>query len=932
MKYLLLALSVFALISCSAPVVKRTTLGDIDYVGKKKDTSSVLLAPKSQDDIRRAYLEYLKHVSKEDKSRVDALHRLAQLEFKLSDARSRDAHSEATGNSKDELYNASIDRSIELLQTLLRDHPGAENTDKTLYQLARAYGQRGLFDKSLETLAQLVGRYPKSPHYVESQFRLAEHAFIGNNYSKAEDIYTDILVSRNNGLFREKSRYKRGWARFKQNYYHEAIDDFIEVINMNDFDDLAKSSDTVKSNFEEYFRALGLSFTYMGGHQSLTQYFRENQKFKYIHQVYFRVSDAYLEQQRYADAAKTLEQFNKDYPQSGRLPESDLKIIDIWVASGFSANFIRSLDDFYEAYHPQSKYWSNREANQAVRAQVTASLKNFIVLASAQYHREYRSSKKETDFSRAKLWYERYLKDFQPYSRKDNIHFLYAELLSQHNNYAEALTHYETAAYDGAIIVNKDAAYATILMTAKLHQKPGDGKQQQEYLKKLVNYSHLYVQLYPGDARSMAAMTRAAEEAYREGMFKQSVDLAELYSDIPYTEATYSIHSIKAHSYFKLERYQDAETAYQALLQHYKPDRKTRVQLYDNLAFSIYNQATIAKARNNSAEALRHYIRMSEAAPASDIAATGLYEAITLTFDNKQWSETVKHIGKFQQLYPSHKLSNDVSKKLSVAYLNTNQDVAAASELIKISRTDQNIDYKIAALWKAAGLYESRKDYPAAIRAYEEYAATYQRPYPQYMESMQRLSELHGLAQNEPRASQWRNTILDADRRTPSDLKTDRTNYISSMAALHLARLVHKQYSSIKLVLPLNRSLGHKKEALQKALNLYGRASSYGIPDSATEATYAIADIYHSFSKSLLDSERPRNLNAAELEQYKILLEDQAFPFEDNAIKFYEKNLSHYKQGISNDWVQKSFGQLKLLYPARYNRNAMLEPYINVLH
>ena len=61
-------------------------------------------------------------------------------------------------------------------------------------------------------------------------------------------------------------------------------------------------------------------------------------------------------------------------------------------------------------------------------------------------------------------------------------------------------------------------------------------------------------------------------------------------------------------------------------------------------------------------------------------------------------------------------------------------------------------------------------------------------------------------------------------------------------------------------------------------------------------------------------------------------LEDQAFPFEDNAIKFYEKNLSHYKQGISNDWVQKSFGQLKLLYPARYNRNAMLEPYINVLH
>ena len=81
-----------------------------------------------------------------------------------------------------------------------------------------------------------------------------------------------------------------------------------------------------------------------------------------------------------------------------------------------------------------------------------------------------------------------------------------------------------------------------------------------------------------------------------------------------------------------------------------------------------------------------------------------------------------------------------------------------------------------------------------------------------------------------------------------------------------------------------------------------------------------------------MDSERPKHLNVAELEQYKILLEDQAFPFEDNAIKFYEKNLSHIKQAISNEWTQKSYSQLKLLFPARYNREVILETYINVLH
>jgi outer membrane protein assembly factor BamD (BamD/ComL family) len=512
------------------------------------------------------------------------------------------------------------------------------------------------------------------------------------------------------------------------------------------------------------------------------------------------------------------------------------------------------------------------------------------------------------------------------------VHFLYAELLAQHQNHAEALGHYEQAAFDGDIIVNQDAAYAAISTAAKLHQAPGEARLQKEYLQKLVHYSLLFVRLYPGHKQSTAVMTRAAEEAYREGMYQQAVELAELMAGLPYAPDTYNLHSLKAHSYFKLARYRDAEAAYQALLQHYKPDPKTRAQIGDNLAVAVYNQATAAKAKGATAEALQHYLRMSELAPASGVSATGLYEAIALAFDSKLWPETVRYIERFQRLYPSHPLARDVSKKLSVAYLSTHQESAAASELIKISRTDEDIAYKTAALWKAAELYAAKKDYPAAIKTFEEYAATYPRPYPQYLEAMHKLTELYNHTQNEARVNQWRHHILDADQRASSDVKTDRTNYIGSLAALHLARQEHKNFSSIRLALPLNRSLVHKKNALQKVLNLYGRAASYGIAETATEATYGIASVYQSFSKALLESERPRHLGAAELEQYKILLEDQAFPFEDNAIKFYEKNLAYIRQGVANEWVHKSHGQLKLLFPARYARTAMLEPYINVLH
>ena len=119
---------------------------------------------------------------------------------------------------------------------------------------------------------------------------------------------------------------------------------------------------------------------------------------------------------------------------------------------------------------------------------------------------------------------------------------------------------------------------------------------------------------------------------------------------------------------------------------------------------------------------------------------------------------------------------------------------------------------------------------------------------------------------------------------------------------------------------------------MQQAVNLYGRASSYGIPSITTEATYSIGEIYHSFSKALLESERPKNLNKTELEQYNILLEDKSFPFDDKAIEFLSTNLRHVKESIYDDWIQKSYDRLIQLYPVRYKRDVKLEPYINVLH
>ncbi|HEX7762226.1 MAG TPA: hypothetical protein VF433_01250, partial [Cellvibrio sp.] len=159
-----------------------------------------------------------------------------------------------------------------------------------------------------------------------------------------------------------------------------------------------------------------------------------------------------------------------------------------------------------------------------------------------------------------------------------------------------------------------------------------------------------------------------------------------------------------------------------------------------------------------------------------------------------------------------------------------------------------------------------------------------------------------------------------SDSQTLQNNKTDRTNYIAASSALALANIQKNKFDNKRLVEPLARSLRDKKKFMQDAISLFGQASSYNIAEVTTEATYSIANIYQVFAKSLLESERPKNLAGDELEQYNILIEDQAFPFEEKAIEFYEINMARTADGIQSPWIKKSHTELQALFPSRYGR------------
>ncbi len=935
MRYLLIYTIMALITACAPPSAKRLTLAEFDVNNTPISANDSSQIYKSNDDIRQAYATYLEHASKNDKSRVDALSRLAALEFELSEQilkNKNNQNSDAVEQASDNLYNAKLNRTIELLSTALRDYPDNENNDKTLYQLAKAYDQRGDSDKSHASLEKLAEKHPKSKYFIESQFRLAENAFSKREYALAEDRYTDVIGAKKQYIFYEKSLYKRGWSRFKQEFYFEALDDFFQAVHLNAFDEYPTLDEPEKSLFNEYFRAIGLSFSYMGGAESVQHYFNDNPDYKYLYSIYTHLSNIYLREERNNDATATLEYFAENNPNSKHVPEALLKVIDIWKSAGFSSKMTQALEAFYANYHPGSKYWNKRkESDPLIFKKVKNSLRDHILTITANYHNQYLKTRKASDYINSKRWYENYLKHYASYSRKDNIHYLYASLLASNKEEKEALKHYELAAYDDNIIIDKKSAYESILLASSLSTSE---KSNSRLLltEKLIHFSTLYGQQYPNDKRTTNIILHAAELAYEKKLFKESIMLTELIAGETNSSIAIKLNTIKGHSYFKLEQYEDAENIYHSILKNYNPVWRNKFDITNNLALAIYYQGESARQKDEIQAALRHYSRISQVVPAAKMAATGVYEAVLLAVQKELWNEVIQYAKTFQRLYPNHKDAYDVTKKLTAAYLNSEQDIAAAKELEKLANNPQDRTYRQAALWKAGELYESNKEYSSAIRSFETYAKDFRRPFPQYMESMFKLVTLHKLRGNSQKVDKWQDNILQEDKKALNSLRTERTRLIASSAALHLARNSHIKYSNTKLQMPLKRSLRKKKTAMQKAINLYGRASSYNMAETATEATHSIAEIYHEFSIALLESEQPDNLNDDELEQYQILIEDQAFPFEEKAIEFYEINLSYVKDDIYDEWIKKSYEKLRKLFPVRYQREARLDGYINVLH
>ncbi len=461
------------------------------------------------------------------------------------------------------------------------------------------------------------------------------------------------------------------------------------------------------------------------------------------------------------------------------------------------------------------------------------------------------------------------------------------------------------------------------------------GPEKVEWHKRATDAGVKFAQTFPEHPDSAGVLTRAAEDIFAAKDLPRAITVSEsiLARQPPVEPAKQRIAwTIIARSHYDQNEYDKAEPAFVKAREFAGTDEKLRTELTEGLAASVYKQGEAKQKSGDAAGAVDDYLRVARVAPDSTIRATAMYDAAAQLIVLKQWDRAITVLEDYRRQFPKNEHGADVTKKLAVAYAEAGHPGEAAGEFEKIA-TSPTEDRAVQreALLQSADLYAKANNVPKAVSMLEKFVASNPLPIVDAEEARQRLADYAAKSGDINKRDYWYREIIKVDSQAGAQ-RTERTHYLAAKAQLALAQPARDEFRAVRLTLPLKKSLVAKRKALEDAMNGYKKAAEYQVAEVTTAATFEMAELYRTLSKDLLASERPKNLKGEELEEYNSLLEEQVFPFEEQAIKAHELNTSRAKDGVYDEWVQKSFKVLAELKPARYGKTEMTQDVVTSLN
>ncbi|MFO8140829.1 MAG: outer membrane protein assembly factor BamD, partial [Marinobacter sp.] len=791
--------------------------------------------------------------------------------------------------------------------------------DELLYQMAKAHALTGQHQQSIQRLRQLVDLYPRSVLVPEARFRIAEAAYAAGGYQEAETGYRHLVDGEANQDLVSKARYMLGWSQFKQGAqaWNRAADSFMALLDQQLPDQVALDNPPESSldRIEDSFRVLALMASRSGDAGTLASWFSGRSDAAWHHLVYDRLADLHALEGDYARAVAINAAFAKEQPDHPASAEFLAQSVALWQMAGDRERAREARADYVSRYHSAPEYRALSHSQQATWRGYARFLGDYHYSTATKLKAAGRSINAAKAWSSAAGYYE--VLAPQSGSAGQWLH-LAGDARLQAGNPEQAILNFRSAAYGAGYERAAESGWAAVtVLRSRLEQSP-----VRSSLTTLSEEEQRFSTAFPADQRLSGLRADLANRWYELADYDQALTYARATLTLAQArpEPRYAAWLVAARVRQHSGESGLEERAWRQALGLIEqdsslesaPDESQRIR--EQLATAVYRQGEQAAARGDAPVAVAHFLRVSAVLPGSEVAIKARFDAANTLLKGAEWQAAINELNRFRAEFPNHPLAGEISEKLAYAYHESHQPLRAADELLRGAGQSSEpwpLKLRAAELYHQAGATADRN------ALYRQWLAL--APLPESGAGhLQQQTLRQRLIESEPDAGQLRQTLVA--RETDSRWHSQQTLLWAGDAALVLGTEAAEDFARIALVHPLQTSLARKQRALELAQTYFLEAESFAGEATRSEVLYRRAELYRILAKDLMASQVPPELNALETLQYRMLLEEEAYPLEERAMALHSRNHGRIASHGFDAWIERSLQALADMHPGRYNR------------
>jgi len=621
-----------------------------------------------------------------------------------------------------------------------------------------------------------------------------KYFFTRKKMFEAEKAYSSIVAHGPGTGYYELALYKLGWTFYKQMFFDEAVDHYIALLDYKisigyDFDQVEDETDSQR--IADTYRVISLCFSDLGGADAVASYFSANGPRGYENRIYRHLGEFYLEKLRYSDAATVYEAFVDLYPIHRSSPHFSMRVVEIYEAGRFPKLVLESKKSFAASYGLESRYWQHFQTQDS--PEVLEYLRSNLKDLANHYHALYQNPERPDDqpahFTESSRWYREYLSSFPDDPETPGMNYQFADLLLENDDFDVAAREYEHIAYDYSQHERSAAAGYAAIFARREHLERAEETDQEPIRRNVVVSTLRFVDGFPEHEHAPAVLGAAVDDLYALEDFETAISTAQRLID-QYPDSEKSIRrsawTVIAHSSFDIESFEAAEKAYVRVLEMTVPEDDTTLDVMNNLAAAIYKQGERANTAEDFRAAADHFLRISTAAPLSDIGPIAQYDAGAALIRLDDFSGAAEVFESFRTSNPDHDLRREATQQLAFVYREQENFSRAAEEYERVAEEADEPELRRESLLVAGDLYEKAGLIDRALNAYQTFVTNFTDPIEPVVVTRFKMAELYEQMENVENQHTELRKIVKIDREA-GDARTDGVRVLAAKSALILS-------------------------------------------------------------------------------------------------------------------------------------------------